>query len=46
MGACSIDCFDRDRGTAEEQQEMIDRVPEALAYFLGLGPGARTDDGR
>ncbi|MFJ9461468.1 hypothetical protein ACIRST_41160 [Kitasatospora sp. NPDC101447] len=43
-GACSIQCYDRPRPTAEEQQDMIDSAPEALAYYLGIGPGRPVDD--
>ncbi|MFD8781260.1 hypothetical protein [Kitasatospora sp. NPDC059599] len=42
--ACSLPCFDRPRPTAEEQQDMIDAAPEALAYFLAMAPGTHVDD--
>ncbi|MFF2080629.1 hypothetical protein ACFVXG_38425 [Kitasatospora sp. NPDC058162] len=42
-GACTWTCFDRSRPTEDEQQAMIDSAPEALAYYLGLGPGRPVD---
>ncbi len=43
-GACSLACFDQPRPTAEEQHDMIDAAPEALAYFLAIPPGTSTDE--
>jgi hypothetical protein len=45
FGACSWECFDRPRDTAEEEAAMHAAAPEAFAFFLGLGPGERVDDG-
>ncbi|MFE5586168.1 hypothetical protein [Kitasatospora sp. NPDC056531] len=44
-GACSISCFDRPRPTSEEQRDMVDAAPEALAWFPGISPGVCADDG-
>ncbi|MFJ7280754.1 hypothetical protein [Kitasatospora sp. NPDC098663] len=41
---CSLTCFDRDRPSAEEQQAAAEDAPDAVAYFLGIGPGTPVDD--
>lgn len=45
FGFCSWGCYDEPRATPQEAAAALEAAPEALAFFMGIGPGERVDGG-